>query len=255
MSPDVLTKIFDPYFSTKQSGNELGLATVYSIVEKHKGVINAQSQPGIGSTFCILPLADNQTDNAPQVLKSPLSSVESMEGLNILIIEDDKIVQEVLTSALKVSGYTADVACEGKIGGVAMSPFIYCLLARYLRYAKKIILGISTICLWLFFSYASISNQNPSKSTDSAMYQKALKSNHPYQLVISDLTIPGGMGGREAVQKILEIDSNAKVIATSGYAMDPIMSYFEEYGFKGRIAKPFKLKDVCREITRVYNCS
>lgn len=86
------------------------------------------------------------------------------------------------------------------------------------------------------------------------MYQKALKNNHPYQLVISDLTIPGGMGGREAVQKILDIDSNAKVIATSGYAMDPIMAHFEKYGFKGRISKPFKLKDVHSEITRVYNC-
>jgi CheY-like chemotaxis protein len=87
------------------------------------------------------------------------------------------------------------------------------------------------------------------------MYQKALMNDHPYHLVISDLTIPRGMGGREAVQKILEIDSNAKVIATSGYAMDPIMEHFEEYGFIGRIPKPFKLEDVRREITRVYNCS
>ena len=45
------------------------------------------------------------------------------------------------------------------------------------------------------------------------------------------------------------------MIATSGYAMDPIMAHFEEYGFKGRIAKPFRLADVRREITRVYNCS
>ena len=50
-----------------------------------------------------------------------------------------------------------------------MSPLIYCLLARYLRYAEKIILGILNIYLWLFFPHASISNQNPSKSTDSIM--------------------------------------------------------------------------------------
>lgn len=209
ISPDILAKIFDPYFTTKQTGNGLGLAMVYSIIEKHQGVINVQSQPGTGSTFSILLLAGNQTDTAPdttpQVLQSPLSKVGSMEGLKILIIEDDKSVQDVLTSVLKVSGYTTDVACEGKMG--------------------------------------------------IAMYQKALKNDHPYHLVISDLTIPGEMGGREAVQKILEIDSNAKVIATSGYAMDPIMVNFEEYGFKGRIPKPFKLVDVRREITRVYNCS
>jgi len=51
--------------------------------------------------------------------------------------------------------------------GLIDEPVEGCLFARYFRYAKKIILGISTICLWLFFSYFSISNKNPSKSTDS----------------------------------------------------------------------------------------
>ena len=50
-----------------------------------------------------------------------------------------------------------------------MSPLINCFLVRYLRYAKKMILEISNICLWLFFSYVLISNQNPSKSTDSVI--------------------------------------------------------------------------------------
>ncbi len=205
MSQDILANIFDPYFTTKQTGNGLGLAMVYSIIEKHKGVINAQSQPGIGTTFSMLLLADNQPDSVPKVVQSSFNGAEVMTGLKILLIEDDEIVQDVLTNVLTVSGYTTDVACEGEMG--------------------------------------------------VAMYQKSFNNDKAYHLVISDLTIPGGKGGREAVKKILAIDPNAKVIATNGYAKDPIMARFEEYGFKGRIAKPFRLADVRHEITRVYNCS
>jgi hypothetical protein len=57
----------------------------------------------------------------------------------------------------------------------SMSPLIYCIFARSLRYMKKIILGISIICLWLFFSYALISNENPSKSTDSSIHLLSAK--------------------------------------------------------------------------------
>lgn len=86
-----------------------------------------------------------------------------------------------------------------------------------------------------------------------SMYRQAFKQDQPYQLIISDLTIPGGMGGKEAVRKILQVDPEAKVIATSGYAMDPIMAQYQEYGFKGRIVKPFRFEDVHQEILRVYN--
>lgn len=83
------------------------------------------------------------------------------------------------------------------------------------------------------------------------MYKEAMAGGDPYQLVISDLTIPGGMGGKEAVSKILHHDPEAKVIATSGYAMDPIMAKYEEFGFKGRLAKPFRFEDVLQEVSRV----
>jgi len=84
-------------------------------------------------------------------------------------------------------------------------------------------------------------------------YLAAKDSKKPYDLVIMDLTIPGGMGGKEAVEEILNIDPAAKVIASSGYSTDPIMAKYQEYGFKGRISKPFRLADLQDEISRVLH--
>ena len=73
-------------------------------------------------------------------------------------------------------------------------------------------------------------------------YRQAYENSEPYALVILDLNIPGGMGGMEAVQHILEIDATAKVLVSSGYPNDPIMEEYDKYGFCGCIAKPFDLK-------------
>ena len=75
-------------------------------------------------------------------------------------------------------------------------------------------------------------------------YQQAKKAGDPFNAVIMDLTIPGGMGGKEAVQKLLEIDPQAKVIVSSGYATDPIMSEYKKYGFKAVIAKPYSVRQL-----------
>ncbi len=72
-------------------------------------------------------------------------------------------------------------------------------------------------------------------------YKKHREDGDGFQAVIMDLTIPGGMGGEEAVGKILKIDSEAKVFVSSGYSTDPILINFQKYGFSGGIAKPFDL--------------
>ncbi len=72
-------------------------------------------------------------------------------------------------------------------------------------------------------------------------YKKHQDDGDAFFAVIMDLTIPGGMGGEEAVGKILKIDSQAKIFVSSGYSTDPIMVNFQEYGFLGGIAKPFDL--------------
>ena len=66
-----------------------------------------------------------------------------------------------------------------------------------------------------------------------------------------DLTVPGSMGGLQAVKEILEIDPKAKVIVSSGYSNDPVMSNYKKYGFKGVIAKPYKIEEMMKVITEV----
>ena len=78
-----------------------------------------------------------------------------------------------------------------------------------------------------------------------------MNDNAPFSAVILDLTVRGGMGGREAVKKLREIDNNAKVIVTSGYSNDPIISDYRSYGFDGVIPKPFTFDELSSAISRV----
>lgn len=91
----------------------------------------------------------------------------------------------------------------------------------------------------------------PAKDGEEAirLYQEAGKSGKPFDAVIMDLTIPGGMGGKQAVKHLLAMDGTAKVIVSSGYSNDPIMADFQAYGFCAAIGKPFQID----ELVRVFN--
>lgn len=83
------------------------------------------------------------------------------------------------------------------------------------------------------------------------IYKSLLDSDSPVDLIIMDLTIPNGMGGKEAVQKILEINNKAKVIVFSGYSTDPIISNFKDYGFVNALKKPFKFSELSKVVNAV----
>ncbi|MCJ7542721.1 MAG: response regulator, partial [Desulfobacterales bacterium] len=83
------------------------------------------------------------------------------------------------------------------------------------------------------------------------MYKEARESEKPYDAVILDLTVPGGMGGKEAIKKLLEIDPEVKAIVSSGYSDDSVLSNFKEYGFKGIIPKPFESRSLGKVLHEV----
>ena len=77
-----------------------------------------------------------------------------------------------------------------------------------------------------------------------ALFKKAKEGDQPFDAAILDLTIPGGMGGKEAIHKLREIDPKIKAIVSSGYCNDPIMSECKEYGFDAIIHKPYIITDL-----------
>jgi len=75
-------------------------------------------------------------------------------------------------------------------------------------------------------------------------YEDALQRHDPYDIVIMDLTIPGGMGGKDTIELLVKIDPNVKAIVSSGYSTDPVMANFSKYKFKGVLEKPFTFNEV-----------
>ena len=82
-------------------------------------------------------------------------------------------------------------------------------------------------------------------------YIEAMKEGNPFDAVILDLIVPGSMGGKEAVRKLLDIDPEAKVIVSSGYSHDPILSRYKDYGFSGVIAKPYQIGELGQAVKLV----
>jgi two-component system cell cycle sensor histidine kinase/response regulator CckA len=82
-------------------------------------------------------------------------------------------------------------------------------------------------------------------------YQNAKKRQRPFDLVILDLMVPGGMGGEQTLQGLRQIDLDVKAIAMSGYATEPILLHYERYGFQGALNKPFENEKLKELLSRV----
>jgi two-component system, cell cycle sensor histidine kinase and response regulator CckA len=84
-------------------------------------------------------------------------------------------------------------------------------------------------------------------------YETARLADNPFDAVILDLGVKGGMGGEEAIRHLLEVDPHAKAIVSSGFAYAPVMSSFREFGFVGFLAKPYRLEELGRVLNAVLN--
>ena len=194
---DYLQKIFDPYFTTKENGSGLGLATSYSIIKRHRGLITVKSETGTGTIFCIY---------LPASKKKILEEIESERLLltgkgRILVMDDEAIITDVACEMLKHLGYEAAFA---RCGEDALE-----------------------------------------------IYKREKASGKPFDAIIIDLTIPGGMGGKETIKKLLEIDPDVKAIVSSGYSNDQIMADYRRYGFRDVVVKPYKLTELSKAVHRV----
>ena len=109
--PDtVIHKIFDPYFTTKEQGNGLGLAAVYSIIKNHDGFVGVDSEEGVGTSFFVyLPSSEN---GAPQAMESKPDVLAGSS--KILVMDDEELIREVATDILDYLGYSAVACPDGK---------------------------------------------------------------------------------------------------------------------------------------------
>jgi two-component system, cell cycle sensor histidine kinase and response regulator CckA len=196
ISTENLSKIFDPYFTTKSRGTGLGLATSYAVIKKHGGRIEVESRVGKGTTFHVYLPALDQRIAIPEALDRPLIRGKG----RILLMDDEEDIREVAGSLLTLLGYQVETAENGS------------------QAVRK--------------------------------YKAAVASQRPFTAVIMDLTIPGGMGGEEALKRLLAIDPKAKVIISSGHVSKPIMSNYKDHGFAGAMAKPYNAVELGEALRR-----
>ena len=193
---DIMGRIFEPFFTTKQKGSGLGLATCYSIIKKHNGFIEAESEPGRGSIFHVYLPASHQIAE-----KSDLQPVEDFKGTGkILIMDDEQVVRESMDAMLAHHGFTTSLTSNGH---------------EALR-----------------------------------LFDESIEKKEPFSAMFLDLTIPGGIGGKEAIAEIRKKDTRIPVIVSSGYGEDPIISNPKYYGFTDSIKKPFTREELMRVLTK-----
>ena len=190
ISADILSRIFDPYFSTRKDGSGLGLAVAHSIITNHHGHISVESAPDTGTAFTILLPASAGKMAPPQPASQPPSEGKG----RIMVMDDEEMVREITANMLHHLGYEVVTTASGEE-----------TIERYRQL------------------------QAASQTVDA---------------VIMDLTIPGGMGGKEAVRLLHDIDPEARVLVASGYSNDPVLAQFRDFGFSATLIKPYRLHDL-----------
>ncbi|MDG1241163.1 MAG: response regulator [Opitutae bacterium] len=200
ITPDNLQRIFDPYFTTKQNGNGLGLASSYSIMKSHHGLMTVESVVAAGSTFKVyLPKTAKVAASTPAATLED-NTIYPGHG-RILVMDDMEAMMMVAGEILQVLGYEVELSTNG----------------------------------------------------DEAVeaYKKAKEAGRPFDAVVFDLTVPGGMGGEEACRILSEYDPGLIAVASSGYSTSNVMSEYEAAGFKAVVPKPYRIKDMSAALHRI----
>ncbi|MCX7678599.1 MAG: PAS domain S-box protein [Spirochaetes bacterium] len=199
ISPENLSRVFDPYFTTGEASTSLGLAIAYSIITKHGGHIEVESSVDSGTTFTVY---------LPAVHDAHRASFEVVHAVRetkprVLLMDDDEAVIEIVTKFLSYLGYEFETARDGQ---EAITKFV--------------------------------------------QGRDELK---PFDVVILDLAVTGGMGGRETLAVLKKIDPQVRAVLATGYLNDPVVLNYQDYGFADLIKKPFRLEELNRILHRVLS--
>jgi CheY-like chemotaxis protein len=84
------------------------------------------------------------------------------------------------------------------------------------------------------------------------VFQTAKEHGQPFGAVLLDLTVRGGLGGKEAIKELLKIDPQVKSIVSSGYDEDPVMQQYEQYGFRAALTKPYLISDLKEVLAKLF---
>ena len=202
IKPEHLSRIFDPYFTTKSHGSGLGLSTVYSIIHKHEGHIEVESEPGHGTIFHLWLPALREMQSGAAEERGEVAT--PMKG-RVLFMDDEESILAMAGLLLRRLGFEVELTRDG---------------AEAVR-----------------------------------KFAEAHAAGRPFDLVVMDLTVPGGVGGREAIDQLRRIDPNVRAIVSSGYSSDPVLANYRAYGFCGMVAKPYKVDDLVQVLRSVLRGS
>lgn len=207
ISPENMKRIFDPYFTTKDQGNGLGLASSHSIIRSHYGSMTVESELGAGTCFSVyLPkakgtvVAEKPKEEAATGKKA--ETIHKGKG-RILVMDDMEAMMMVAGEILNALGYEVEFTTNGEEAIEA--------------------------------------------------YKKAKESGNPFDAVVFDLTVPGGMGGEEASEILIEYDPDLIAIASSGYSTSNVMSDYENSPFSAVVPKPYRIKEMSDALHGLLN--
>ena len=207
IAPENLTRIFDPYFTTKENGNGLGLASSYSIIKSHNGMMTVDSEVDKGSRFSIYLPKGNNTSKAPfeNIVKESSNDEKAIKAGHgrILIMDDMEAMMMVAGEIISMLGYEVEFATNGEEAIHA--------------------------------------------------YKTAKETGKAFDAVVFDLTVPGGMGGEEAAEILIEYDPGLLAIASSGYSNTNVMSDFSDSPFTAVVPKPYRIKEMSDALNEVLS--
>lgn len=197
-----LGNIFEPYFTTKQSGSGLGLAVVHSIISHHGGSVSVSSRLGEGTGFRIfLPASPRGESYRPFNTGGRVEQTMDFSGLHILVMDDESEIRVFLEDSLKEMGFQVTAAENGE---AALEAF-----------------------------------------------GEARKLGNRFHLGVFDMTVRGGMGGRETLQRIQQLDPPFRAIVASGYSNDDVVANYKKFGFRAALPKPFSMSDLHHAVLTV----